>query len=1099
MKVDDEKAPSPTASTISDTGPGRLSDVVSEGMPLVSVPTEYYEILGEQGRGGIGVVLRARDRRLGRLVAIKQLKSASAATLERFEREMRITARLQHAGIVPVHEAGWFAGGQAFYAMKLIEGQSLRRRLDVSGSLDARLGYLPQLLAVAETIAYAHSRGVIHRDLKPDNVMVGDFGEAIVVDWGLAKQLDHDDATSSSDEAAALDAKLTVAGDVVGTPAYMPPEQARGDAVDERADVWSLGAMIYYLITARPPYDADTGTEILRLVVREPPTPPTSLQPEAPAELVAIVEHAMARDPSARYRHAGELASDLRRFLTGNLVSAHRYSALNLVARWARRHRAVLAVAAVALAALVVGGVVSVTRIVASQRLAEARANRLLLAEAARSLDADPARTVSLLAQYPAAGAGWDRVEELARSAARAGLPRAVYKVSSSAAVAFSRDGNRLAVADRDHLRTFDAQSGAPLATFAVPAGGEAQPTGIRWLVDGSILLARVDGVMWLVDEHAAAPTRLAPGHGVILDATSDDTGGQLVASCADGAVWLWDRKTRTGRVVATHPGGAYQALFAGAQLVSIGADGRVVIVDLGSGSSRSHAVATVALTALALTSDARQAAVGTISGDLFVLDLGDGHAELQQRSPEGAIGLLAFARQETAVISLANGGRLIVRDLASGQDQVLRSDATFFAMSTDAAWLVAGRRDGGLTRVHLASGWQRDTRAHDREISWLAVSAGGQLATVAADLTARLWPDSLAPFALLNVGAEVLDLHGSATDGTLLVGTASGRVEVRGLDGGLHASATPQPGPATTRFGARDVPVVSVDLRGGHLVVLDDALLEQRRFDLGAPISDLRARVGTIACGHPSGEVSLLSVGSGELMRRAVFPAGHAVRRLRWLDDRRVVVASQAGELALLDVTSGTATPLAGLKVGVLGLGVAAPSTVLLLGDDGARRTIDLEHGSFTDETACVAKARRLTEAREGNLFAWTCGRSISLDGAPGSAAQLQLAEDGALLDLSSSSGRLLVALNGGRVELWDFHDDRIGFYAVADRVIEAQLLARGRILAATAPGGIVELWHVDDADLVPLSRRSLVPWLRATSGRFALDQLPAEPAGGL
>src|SRR5581483_10527535 len=187
-------------------------------------------------------------------------------------------------------------------------------------------------------IAYAHSQRVIHRDLKPANVLIGDFGETVVIDWGLAKSLDddHDDHPPLATEPGAPStikratdhstASLTVAGAVMGTPAYMAPEQARAAAVDQRADVFALGAMLYHLLAGAPPYNARTATEVIAAAAVGKVRPLAEREPDAPPDLVAIVARAMAPAPSERYLDAGELATELRRFLTGQLVSAYRYS-----------------------------------------------------------------------------------------------------------------------------------------------------------------------------------------------------------------------------------------------------------------------------------------------------------------------------------------------------------------------------------------------------------------------------------------------------------------------------------------------------------------------------------------------------------------------------------------------------------------------------------------------------------------------------------------------------------------------------------------------------------------------------------------------------
>jgi tetratricopeptide (TPR) repeat protein len=303
-------------------------------------------------------------------VALKQLLDAGPGWLRRFEREAAVTSRLQHPSIVPVYEAGRLPTGEPFYAMKLVSGRTLRDLIDERTAPQERLALLPHALAMADAVAYAHGHGIIHRDLKPGNVIVGAFGETIVIDWGLAKDL----RAGPVDEPAGQvegDPERTAWGTVIGTPAYMAPEQARGHPVDERADVWALGATLYHLLSGRPPY-AGTSEAVLASVKTRQPEPLARIEPSVPHELAALVDKAMARDPALRYPSARELAEDLRRFQAGQLVGAYRYSFGALAARWMRRHRSILGVVAAALVVLAVAAGVAVRRIVAERD----RANR---------------------------------------------------------------------------------------------------------------------------------------------------------------------------------------------------------------------------------------------------------------------------------------------------------------------------------------------------------------------------------------------------------------------------------------------------------------------------------------------------------------------------------------------------------------------------------------------------------------------------------------------------------------------------------------------------------------------------------------------------
>ncbi|HET9993483.1 MAG TPA: serine/threonine-protein kinase, partial [Kofleriaceae bacterium] len=278
--------------------------------------------------GGMGKITRAFDRRLGREVAIKEMLGPELRG--RFEREAAITARLQHPAIVPVYEAGEWPNGSAFYTMRLVPGGTLADAIERATTFADRLALLPHVVAVTDALAYAHARGIIHRDLKPQNILVGEFGETVVIDWGLAKEVDEVEPRRDAAEAAP---QLTSAGTVIGTPCFMPPEQARGHELDARADVFALGALLYNVLTGVPPYwDQSRDTkELIDAVLARPPTPLGELAPTTPADLRAIVERAMAREPLARYRDAGELAAELRRFQAGQLLLSREYRVRDLL------------------------------------------------------------------------------------------------------------------------------------------------------------------------------------------------------------------------------------------------------------------------------------------------------------------------------------------------------------------------------------------------------------------------------------------------------------------------------------------------------------------------------------------------------------------------------------------------------------------------------------------------------------------------------------------------------------------------------------------------------------------------------------------------
>ena len=304
-----------------------------------SITTDRYEDLGLIGTGASGEVRRVRDRDLNRVMAMKIVKPgllSQPRALARFVEEAQATAQLQHPAIVPVHELGRLPDGRLYYTMKEVRGDTLS---DVIRDVHAASGpagwsasasgwtfrrVVDAFHHVCEVVAYAHDRGVIHRDLKPDHVMLGRFGEVLVVDWGLAKVFaggepaDERVVTSRSQDAS----KATYTGTVAGTPAYMPPEQALGETarLGPRTDVYALGAVLYEILSGCPPFDGRTAMAILKQVMQGPPlslASPDRVGPALPPELVAVCERAMAREPEDRFPDAASLAAQIGAWLEG--------------------------------------------------------------------------------------------------------------------------------------------------------------------------------------------------------------------------------------------------------------------------------------------------------------------------------------------------------------------------------------------------------------------------------------------------------------------------------------------------------------------------------------------------------------------------------------------------------------------------------------------------------------------------------------------------------------------------------------------------------------------------------------------------------------
>jgi tetratricopeptide (TPR) repeat protein/tRNA A-37 threonylcarbamoyl transferase component Bud32 len=350
-----------------------------------------YRVLRPHAKGVLGEVFVAEDTELHREVALKEIQKERANdphSRGRFLLEAEVTGGLEHPGVVPVYGLGQYADGRPFYAMRFVKGDNLKEAIrrfheaeqpgrDPGERSLAFRQLLGRFVDVCQAVAYAHSRGVLHRDLKPGNVMLGKYGETLVVDWGQAKPVGRAESLPVDGEATLRPSSgsgvgATQAGSAVGTPAYMSPEQAAGrlEELGPASDIYSLGATLYALLTGQSPFPGTDSGDILRRVQQGELVPPRRVKPAVPAPLEAVCLKAMARRPQDRYATALALAADVEHWLADEPVSAYREPVRVRLGRWARRHKpAVAAVAAAVLVALLLGG----ARVLWAQRQAEER------------------------------------------------------------------------------------------------------------------------------------------------------------------------------------------------------------------------------------------------------------------------------------------------------------------------------------------------------------------------------------------------------------------------------------------------------------------------------------------------------------------------------------------------------------------------------------------------------------------------------------------------------------------------------------------------------------------------------------------------------
>jgi len=539
---------------------------LSDGAPVAGVqesPGRYTQ-LGEYGRGGMARVLLVYDDYLAREVALKELFPSAASgdasaqlsparlampIIARFLQEARITGQLEHPAIVPVYELGYRKDGTLYYTMKLVRGKTLAQAIKETHTLRERLELLPHFVDLCHAIAYAHSRHVIHRDIKPYNVMVGEFGETVVLDWGLAKSTDKYDvhADGLAETIVALrtgdpaQIQKTLYGHALGTPSYMPPEQAKGqlDAVGERSDVYSLGAVLYEILTGKPPYEGTSAQDIIRKVLSEAPVPPAQAAPDAPPELAAICARALRKESVERYQSARELAEDIERFQSGSLVQAYEYGIAEHLRRWASRYKPILATAA---AALIIALSACVYSYVSILQARNRERDQRILAEQARD-HAEQAKQEAVTAREQEAKAR--KIAELASYTAALGRAEKCI------------EKNQLAEAREDlwdtpeDLRNWEwaflLRKAHPYEELFVLKGHTGRVTCGEFSPDGKrIATGSEDKTVKIYDAQTAQEvlTLTGPTEGVSKVMFSPPDGARLLSVSKDYTVRVWDSET---------------------------------------------------------------------------------------------------------------------------------------------------------------------------------------------------------------------------------------------------------------------------------------------------------------------------------------------------------------------------------------------------------------------------------------------------------------------------------------------------------------------------------------------------------------------------
>ncbi len=1100
--------------------------------PITSTPIrdpQRYAVLGEHGRGALGRVSRAHDKELGRDVAIKELIVRDPRGEARFLREALITARLEHPGIVAVHEAGRWPNGTPFYAMKLVSGRPLRELMLERATVEERIGLLHHVIAVADAIAYAHGCNIIHRDLKPANVIVGDFGETVVVDWGLAKDLSavessargrdirasskHDVAdnpaskravdggTSAArvadggtvadgaaakraaaeraaargptDEPSASSSELTQVGTVLGTPAYMAPEQERGDPVDRRADVFAIGVMLWELCA--PSRALPSQTQARHQLLR---------RAGIDDDLISILDKALDPDPERRYADAGALANDLKAFKAGARVAARSYSPLAMLAHWTRRHRALtLSVAAVVIAALV-GGFAYIRNIAVERDRADAsemdarRArvasdtalDQLTLNHAQLWLSTDPSAAIDALAGYH--GADQARAEQIRAEAIGHGvaLRRVAPHTNRVLWAEGTADGAIVSLsADGTIART--ARDG----TTAVVARGVSRLGAFSYARSRRLLAYTCDSTdLCVLDVEHATPIPTAVGlPGRIADLAFSPDEARLVVISQDAVVSILDLANPAQpslRFTKPVSGGQFAQFVDDELVVVIGATGVTVLRE--NGGSDTFSLPNILRTDASATE--HRLVLATATGEAVVLTGLPLRVEARNQLCHGLIFDVKFIPARRSVAYACRAGAVGVWDLQRNTVEPrvhLEGVAGNIAISPDGDYVIATSGNGTVTVLDLATEMLASYKGHGNRLTSIAAPTPEHPFVISGDAggAIRSWtlPPRVARVAArssMSFHAAIFHRRSTTVMATSLVpeltvySPATGARVVQPHDAFRQFLEQSSTGDTFAAYGLHDViefwssetltrTRVSSTGHGSvsQLHFVDDTddfttaghdgrLIRWKRSGEHRVIAKLDQAIDSfVHVGATAPQVMVVGTVDGALWRTddrgrtiPLRSGGARVTQLVASADRRTVYAGYAdGQVLEIDTTSWRQQTVLRAKGAVQAVDVASDGRTLAVAAEEAIhvRTQD-QAGSRPDAGAWVtlaARARHVAVARDGLVIAASAHGTIWLY-SPKERRWQCLIIEGADLNRSvvAMDGRAAVALDRGGRLLW-------------------------------------------------------------------------------